>query len=161
MAIDHSSHDHPATPAARAACRRILGAVCTCGGNAATDGPVLIHSHTCPMKPTGVGSARLMAVEPRGRARRVGDMPDVPHVFGEIIHRAWTEGWAVTTATPYNADERRVEIVSDAGTAQLVWRSNQPHGVTAVWFRPCNTSIVSRIDDAPVLAATVTRLRGM
>lgn len=164
MAIDHSSHDHPATPAARAACRRTLGA-----------GTPAIRTVPMTDATTGLirdGAGRLMAVEPRGRARRapvtadakprairgIGDMPDVPHVFGEIIHRAWTMGWDVTTATPYNADERRVEITSTAGTAQLVWRANQPHGVTAVWFRPCNTSVASRVDGAPVLAATVRLL---
>lgn len=53
MSVSHASCSHDRTPKGRAACRAAAkrGLVCTCGGDTATDGPVLIHSHTCPLKP--------------------------------------------------------------------------------------------------------------
>lgn len=80
--IDHTGHNHPATPAGRAACRAGLAPSCTCG-----DGPgtIRIHSHTCPMKAIAVAAARA-------EADRIEALPPVAPVItfkrvsGELVN---------------------------------------------------------------------------
>jgi hypothetical protein len=76
MAISHADHDHPNTPAARAACRKAMtSGVCTCNDSARTEaqrGKILIHAPGCPQKFVAVASSAKqgpaqMTVIPRKR----------------------------------------------------------------------------------------------
>lgn len=151
MAISHAGHDHPATPAARAACRKAMG------GTAPAP---------APKKP--VGPIRLVGVaKANGTGFRAfvinneGDLAaEVPHVFSGAIREAWSKGWKVTSAHPYNDTEKRVEITSDRGTVALVYKAANPNGVWGVFWRATNETITHRITDAPVgiVAEGVRRL---
>jgi hypothetical protein len=148
MAINHSGHDHPATPAGRAACRKTMAV----GAVADRKPQVMIVAPRRGRKPAQVDA------KPRG-IRNIGDMPDVPHVFSTAIHAAWDNGWTVTTGHPYNDDEKRILITSAAGELALVHRAGNA-GVWGVFWRPVNSSITSRVTDAPVIAAGVSLLGG-
>lgn len=138
MAISHADHDHPATPAARAACRKAMGG---------TEAPA--------KKPAG--TVRLVGVaKANGRGfrafaiRNEGDLADgVPHVFSGAIRKAWDEGWVVRSAHPYNDTEKRVEVKSDHGTVTLVYKAGNER-VWGVFWRATNEVITHRITEAEV-----------
>jgi len=154
MAINHADHDHPATPAARAACRKAMG----------TD-QTMVERNTAILEANRRGELKtnntvLKGVAPRGRKSREakpftikheGDLAaEVPHLFSGAIRYAWDKGWTVRSAHPYNDTEKRIEITSEHGTLALVYKSANPNAVWGVFFRPINTSITSRIEAAEV-----------
>lgn len=137
MAISHADHDHPATPAARAACRKAMGGTTNTAARPA------------------VGTVRLVGVEPRKTRRAAtvnggapvaerrkfirdeGDMPGVPHVFSAAIRHAWhQEGWTVQHGNPYNDTEKRIVIGNGHGDELvLIYKAGQHH-VNAVDYHP-------------------------
>jgi hypothetical protein len=162
--INHANCDHPRTPAGRAACRKAGGPDATMAAKPKTVGVVKTD-----------GTAGRMIVAPRGRGRRAagadmkpralrneGDLAyGVPHVFSNAIRAAWDAGWDVRTGQPYNDAEKRVEIVSPAGTASFVYRGDN-HGVWGVFWRPADSSVTSCITDAEVgIVAEAIRRLGM
>lgn len=160
MAISHADHDHPATPAARAACRKSMASGASVG----------------PVKATG--TVRLVGVEPR-RARRVngaapvaerrrfirdeGDMPGVPHVFSAAIRHAWhQDGWDVQHGNPYNDTEKRIVIDNGHGDQLvLVYKAGQHH-VNAVFYHPAKVPTDRRrgikVGEAPHVATGLRML---
>jgi hypothetical protein len=152
----HAGHDHPATPAARAACRRAGGAPvvssrCTCI-NGALGQP---HAADCPEATVEAPQRPAKAVkrsggtrDHTGRAiRNTGDLGAlaVPHVFGSVIRWAWGQGMEVHTGNTYNDDQRTVVIVSTHGYLTLTWRSARPDGVHAVSYRPGGTPVWTQL----------------
>jgi hypothetical protein len=147
MAISHADHDHPATPAARAACRKAMATGAHVNFN------IMQAEATKPR-----GAARLVGVaKANGRGFRSfainneGDLAaEVPHVFSNAIRHAWEHGWQVRSADPYNDTEKRVTITSDHGQLALVYKSANPNGVWGVFWRPAGSSLTSRIEAAEV-----------
>ncbi len=161
MAISHADHNHPATPAARAACRKAMAT--------GTSLVVCTHGPSCPIHttcdggcpPVGQvvikGTVRLVGVAPRKtRAARTNgapvaarrrfirdesDMADIPHVFSAAIRHAWhQDGWSVQYGDPYNNTEKR--IVIDNGHDDrlvLVYKAGQHH-VNAVFYHPAKVT---------------------
>jgi hypothetical protein len=130
----HTGHDHPATPAARAACRRSGGAPET--------------TVEAPQRPAKAVKRSGGTRNHTGRAiRNTGDLGAlaVPHVFGSVIRWAWDHGHPVHTGNTYNDDDRTVIIVSPHGYLTLTWRGTQPNGVHAVAYRPGGTSVWTRL----------------
>lgn len=177
MAISHADHDHPNTPAARAACRKAM----------AKDGaPLVIQSMATgkvvevpkPAKVTVVPRRRgdggvvkgLKMTEPKAAVQRLkvsgtlikslGDLADVPHVLAVAVRRAWTEDYTVQAAHPFNHDERRIVISAPQAEIALAWDSDER---TAVFVRNYHSSITNRVDsvdEAFRVAATVTAWDG-
>lgn len=145
MAISHADHDHPATPAARAACRKAMAGGCT-DPKLAIDG---VRERRGPVRLVGVAKAngrgfRAFAI------RNEGDLADgVPHVFSGAIRKAWDMGWDVRSAHPYNDTEKRVEVKSDHGTVTLVYKAGNER-VWGVFWRAHNETITHRIEAAEV-----------
>jgi hypothetical protein len=86
-----------------------------------------------------VGEARTRAVE------HEHDLVNVPAAFGTVIRWAWDHNLGVRTGLPFNETERQIVIQSEHGWLTLVWRAGQPFGVTAVWWRPYDTSVQKRL----------------
>lgn len=133
----HAGHDHPATPAARAACRRT--------GGAQVAPKATVEATQRPTKATA------RATRTRDTVRRViastGDLGGlaVPHAFSSVIRWAWDRGLEVRTGDIYTDDQRSVTITSDHGWLTLTWRSTQPNGVHAVSYRPRGTSVATQL----------------
>lgn len=137
MGISHADHDHPATPAARAACRRAMG------GNVPEKGSE---------KPAAGRKRRAgTSGHPRGlkrsgtTLRAIHDLADVPHVFGNVIRLAWDREYQVTVGEQFTEGDRRVVIHASHGEVSLVWRESNPTGVNGVFFRPYNSSLTQKV----------------
>jgi hypothetical protein len=148
MAISHAGHDHPATPAGRAACRKMMANM-----EGAASGGTIVTTGT-KARPA-VGTVRLVGVEPR-RTRRASkvnggtpvaerrrfirdesDMADIPHVFSAAIRHAWhQDGWSIRYGNPYNNTEKRIIIDNGHGDElELIYKAGQHH-VNAVDYHP-------------------------
>lgn len=147
MAISHADHDHPATPAARAACRKAMA-----------DGKLVNFNiiQTDATKPHTRGVRLVGVAKANGRGfrafaiRNEGDLADgVPHVFSGAIRKAWDMGWDVRSAHPYNDTEKRVEVKSDHGTVTLVYKAGNER-VWGVFWRATSEVITHRITEAEV-----------
>lgn len=57
-----------ALPPRAGAVAEAVAAICTCGGNEAEDGKILIHSHTCPLKPKAPRAPRKTAAQKAAEA---------------------------------------------------------------------------------------------
>ncbi len=155
MAISHAGHDHPATPAARAACRKAMAGSAPAVGVVLKDG----SRGTMTVAPRRGRKAAGPDMKPRA-LRNEGDLAfGVPHEFSNAIRMAWTLGWTVRTGDPYNDTEKRVLITSPAGELALVYKSANP-GVWGVFWRPVGSSVTSRLMDAPVIAEGMRLLGG-
>lgn len=158
--INHADHDHPATPAARAACRKAMA-----GG---TDPKLAVDGVRERAPKAAKGAVRLVGVAKANgtgfRSFAINDEGDlaaaVPHVFSSAIRAAWDAKWTVRSAHPYNDTEKRVEIKSDKGTLALVWKDRSPNAVWGVFWRSNTEVITHRILDAEVgiVAEGVRRL---
>jgi hypothetical protein len=146
MTINHNGHDHPATPAGRAACRKAMA-----GG--ATPAPatgkmkitVAPKGGRKPVKVKGVqGPDGDMAAE-SWRVRGTG-IPEgskllgVPAYIAEAIQHAWAQDWYVRVGQQWDSKRKTVVIVKDdrnddAPTRELgvAWIGTGIHGVM---FRP-------------------------
>lgn len=153
MAISHADHDHPNTPAARAACRKAAATTVNAG--------LVLGNPSNPPKMTVVPRTRgdggvvkgLQATAPKTAdkrlkvsgtmIRRTGDLADVPVELAAAIRQAWTWEWDVQVGDRFTDAERRIVITGVVGTVSLVWDHN---GRTAVFVRSDSSSITHRVD---------------
>lgn len=162
MAISHADHDHPNTPAARAKCRKAMGA--TPGVSFKDNAVRKLAEQAGVVKPpqmTVVPRRRgdggvvkgMQATEPKAAVRRlkvagvlitrIGDLADVPAVLATEVRRAWKLDWTVQAGHPFNDDERRIVITGPKAEIALVWDSN---GRTGTFVRRHDSSITRRLD---------------
>lgn len=170
MAISHADHDHPNTPAARAACRKALAkgtthqttenvtgdrkpAKMTVVPRTRGDGGVVkgmqadLHAKTCQV--AGCSRCFPKPSPPRRlkvsgvKLTRIGDLADVPAVLATEVRRAWNLDWTVQAGHPFNDDERRIVITGPKAEVALVWDSN---GRTGTFVRNHNSSVTHRLD---------------
>lgn len=176
MAMSHANCTHPRTPAGRAACRKLGGPGAAAAAtpipaimsdeDKATRAEVLVdgvhpsRSFKRSRKATGTPTptnttptprkAGSMALKRSGtQLRTVADMADVPHVFANAIKEAWNLKWVVRVGEPFNDTERRVEVFGTHGVITLVWSNTNPSDV-GVFFRPANSSVISRVKTGKV-----------
>lgn len=147
MAIDHSSHDHPATPAARAACRKAMGGT--------QPGEERVSRISTPARRTKLATVSSTAsVRPSRRTFRVlreeGDMAGVPASLAPCIRVAWHHNLTPRFG-PSDRNEGMSELIVGGPKAvvTLVWTSGgdrTPEGrVAASFARPVNSSVTRRL----------------
>jgi hypothetical protein len=120
MAMDHTTCDHPRTPAGRAACRRKGGAKAP---QTAVAGPM-----------------RRTPTRTRGAAT-----PDVPDAFTPLLDAADTEGWSILrpiSRSMRNEGEFSIKVRSEHGTVYAIWHVD---GAIGLQWRSRRTSITRRI----------------
>jgi hypothetical protein len=169
MAISHADHDHPATPAARAACRKAMAG----GGVVASRivrsrvpaGPVrLVGVEPRKTRRTPVVNGGAPVAERRRFIRSEGDLADVPHVFSSAIRHAWCQdGWTVQYGNPYNNTEKRIVIGNGHGDELvLIYKAGQHH-VNAVDYHPAKIDGDRRrgirVGQAPHVATGIQMLK--
>lgn len=162
MAISHADHDHPNTPAARAACRKLLatGTTHQTVENSSGDRK--------PAKWTVVPSARSKATADRlaARASNLGLGPtiramkaaagtmiktpgDVPANFPAslmyAITTAWDRGYGVVRGYALNDAEERILIGGTVAQVSIVWDAD---GRTGMFVRHLSSSVSHRADSA-------------
>lgn len=156
MAISHADHNHPNTPAARAACRKALNG--RPDANATVTAAVENHrANKTAAKLTVVPRRRgdggvvkgLKAADPRGEVRilTAGDLPsDIPSAHVLTIARAWEKGWTVILGERLKEDQTRILIGGDMVQVSLVWNAE---GRSGVFVRAASSSITHRVDSGP------------
>ena len=157
MAISHKDHDHPNTPAARAACRKRMNAGQS-PRDEATERALSFDPFAKPAKLSVVPRKRrdggvvsgLQATAPKavsGNLKRAGtplrtiaDLPDVPQMLAYAARLAWAEGWDVFTGYKFNDEEATIRIVGLKAEITCIWRVTQPHGIWAMHLRRLDES---------------------
>lgn len=155
MAISHKDHDHPNTPAARAACRKSVTVTTKPSAERIlAEGAGLVKPAKLSVVPRkrrdgGVVSG-LQATAPKtgsGNLKRAGtplrtiaDLPDVPQMLAYAARLAWAEGWDVFTGYKFNDEEATIRIVGLKVEITCIWRVTQPHGIWALHLRRLNES---------------------
>lgn len=152
MAISHADHDHPNTPAARAACRKAMGA---------TGAPVGAVRKLAEQ--AGIVKPAKMTVVPRKRGdggvvkgmkdagperflRVPSDIPvDCPAPLHFAITRAWENGWDVIEGYKLNDMENRILIAGTIAQVSVVWNAA---GFSAIFIRRLDSSVTHRADSA-------------
>lgn len=143
MAISHKDHNHPNTPAARAACRKAIA------GGGGDPRVTRIESDGSSARMTVVPRRRgdggvvkaTKAADPRNvkrpgtHLRNIGDLPDVPAMLAYCARLAWAEGWEVTTGHKFNEDEATILIHGPKAEITAIWRVSQPNGIWALHLR--------------------------
>lgn len=171
MAISHADHDHPNTPAARAACRKQM----TNGDTPLTGNPIpktlagIMNQALAPATLTVVPRKRgdggvvkgLKAAKPDGDQGTVkgtkvkayerpiktaGDLPaDVPAHFATTISSAWDLGYPVVEGLRLNDGETRILIGGPVAQVALVFNGAD----SGVFVRSVTSSITHRVDSGP------------
>jgi hypothetical protein len=168
MAISHKDHDHPNTPAARAACRKAMTATDYVTG-ATPDGVVGVAT---PAKMTVVprrrgdgGVVKGMKAAGPGRTlkrsntlvKSEGDLADMPRMLAYGVRLAWAADLDVVVGEKFNEAERRILIKNEVGEVALTWRENRPEGIWAIWVRNYDSSrqfTVESVQEAMEITAT-------
>jgi hypothetical protein len=172
MAISHADHDHPNTPAARAACRKAMADKNITAAVAKHTGA----SMALDLRGGGIKPAKMVVV-PRtkgdggvvkglkgttpkaaagnlkksgSRLRTVADLGDVPRMLAYGARLAWAADYEVIVGEKFNDAESRIVIKATAGEIAMVWRPSLPDGVWGVFFRPWDSSITTRCDSVQV-----------
>jgi hypothetical protein len=151
MAISHADHDHPNTPAARAACRKRMNA-----GQSPRDEATerALAGIVKPVKMTVVPRRRgdggvvkgMIAAKPTAtkkpgtRVKNIGDLPDVPRMLAYCAKLAWAEGWEVRIGEPFNDNEAHLVITGPVAEITAIWRVNLPNGIWALHMRKLDSS---------------------
>lgn len=140
MAISHADHDHPNTPAARAACRKRLA-----NSQSPLDAPTERALNTPPttwhVKPKSKQPAALKnAKRENTRIKDRSDLADVPHALVHGIEEAWARDLDVLVGDKFRDDEARIVIKGELCQISLVWKVGNPHGVWAIWVRNWDSS---------------------
>jgi hypothetical protein len=156
MAINHRDHDHPNTPAARAACRKQTGQATITGR---LDGfrdpkPQGVPMTVVPRKRGDGGVVKGMKAAGPGRTlmrknsliKAEYDLGDMPRMLAYGVRLAWAADLDVRAGDPFNEAERRVVIEADRGTISLVWKENRPDGIWAIWIKNYDNSKQWKID---------------
>lgn len=166
MAISHKDHDHPNTPAARAACRKAIergdGPKGGVKLNADLANPVrklaesagIVKPATvwAGVKPKGRGATKVKASSknlkrPGTQLRTIGDLPDVPRMLAYGCRLAWANDWEVRVGDSFNDNEARIVIDGTHAEIALVWKPSVPDGVWGVFVRNRKSSVTNRIGD--------------
>jgi hypothetical protein len=151
MAISHKDHNHPNTPQARAACRKLYAAndaVNTLPHVAAVNEAVkqAAKPATWHIKPKGKQPAALKNTKRANTLiKNTADLADVPHGLVYGIKEAWARDLDVRVGDKFRDDEARVVIQADLCEISLVWKVTNPHGVSAVWVRNWDSSKAFRV----------------
>ena len=157
MAISHTDHDHPNTPAARAACRKAMGATGAPGKTSAERAlaeaaGIVKKSAKLTVVPRtrgdgGVVKGLKASKSPAGKFIRMqADIPaDCPMPLHYAITAAWEKGWDVIEGYKLKVDENRILISGDIAQVSVVWN---PVGGCAVFVRKMNSSVTHRADSA-------------
>ncbi len=169
MPISHAGHDHPATPAARAACRKAMAKLIN-------DGSTMHESFATSRADQAkrMGKPAEMTVVPRRRGdggvvkghkatspkassrntkkpntvlRTIGDLPDVPRMLAYGVRLAWANEWEARVGDPFNDTEARIVVTGPVAEIALVWRPSLPDGVWGVFVRNWDSSVTHRIGD--------------
>lgn len=153
MAISHADHDHPNTPAARAACRKRLANGQSPRDEAterALNHPVRKLAEEAGLtnkpgvwhvKPKGkVPTAAKNVKRENTRIKNRSDLADVPHALVHGIEEAWARDLDVLVGDKFRDDEARIVIKGEVCQISLVWKVGNPHGVWAIWVRNWDSS---------------------
>lgn len=151
MAISHADHDHPNTPAARAACRKQMS----------------VQPHDASTGTTPVARPAKMTVVPRTRGdggvvkglkntkpkaatktlkrentriKSVSDLADMPQMLAYAVKLAWAADLAVVAGHPFNDQEAHIVIQGSVAHITCMWRVSQPHGIYDMHVRPVDSS---------------------
>lgn len=163
MAISHADHNHPNTPAARAACRKALN-----NGDevATTDGKWVgkpAQMTVVPRKRGDGGVVKgMIAAKPDGdqgvvKARKakayerpirtVGDLPaDIPVTMASTALAAVKLGYPVVEGMRLNDGETRILIGGPVAQVSLVFNAG---GDSGVFVRSLTSSVTHRCDSGP------------
>jgi hypothetical protein len=158
MAISHANHDHPNTPAARAACRKRMAAGSS-PRDEATERALAFDPFAKSPQMTVVPRRRgdggvvqgMKAARPQKRAeerfiRTDADVPaDLPRPLLYAIKAAWRRGWDVIDGYPLNDAERRILVGGVVAQVSLVWNAG---GDSGVFVRKLTSSVTHRCDSA-------------
>lgn len=150
MAVSHKDHNHPNTPAARAACRKTM-AINAEGGFTAVqkrivDGAVKAAQMTVVPRRRGDGGVvkglkAAMLKRPNTRIKNIGDLADMPQMLAYAVRLAWAHpDLEVVVGDPFNDQEANVVIKGPAAYITCVWRVSQPNGIYAMRIRPVDSS---------------------
>jgi len=155
MAISHKDHDHPNTPAARAACRKQM----SIGDTPLTGNPIpstvagVINQALAPksttwhVKPKGKQPAALKNKKrTNSLIKDISDLADVPQALAHGIREAWARDFDVRVGDKFRDDEARVVIQADLCEIALVWKSTNVHGVHAIWVRNWDSSKAFKVN---------------
>lgn len=155
MAISHADHNHPNTPAARAACRKRMAA-----GQSPRDesaeralaGIVKPAQLTVVPRTRGDGGVvkGLKATAPKTSTKALKrtnthiradhDLADVPRMLAYGVRLAWAADWDVLVGDRFNVEEARIVIKGDLADISLVWKDSNPEGLNAIWIRHQDSS---------------------
>jgi hypothetical protein len=153
MAISHKDHNHPNTPAARAACRKALNE-----GNevATTSGTFVGKPATMTVVPRKRGDGGVVkgmkAAAPKNVKRTnthikaEHDLADMPRILAYGVRLAWAADLDVTVGERFNEAEKRILIHADRAEIALVWRESNPNGVNAIFVRNWDSSVTFKVD---------------
>jgi hypothetical protein len=162
MAMSHVGHDHPATPAGRAACRKAMASGST---------PVVTKKVTTTTKAKPVNKPEA---DPEKPAKKVkGDteqawripltaIPDgssllgMPAYVAEFIKLAWRSEWRVDVGPVWHRDGRRSVRVSTYRGEVIVRWTREGNGITSVVW----SSDVDATDQLGSLNEGIRKLRG-
>lgn len=164
MAISHADHDHPNTPAARAACRKAM-AINAEGGLSAVQARLVDGAVTKAAKVTVVPRTRgdggvvkgMIAAQPVVKGTKVkayetpirtaGDLPaDIPPHLVRTIEAAWEAGLPVVKGMRLNDAETRILIGGKLAQVALVFNGAANSGV---FVRSLTSSVTHRVDSGP------------
>jgi hypothetical protein len=145
MAISHAGHNHPATPAGRAACRKAMAGTPVQSAvmvGKSQGGPKIIVAKSPGTK--GLREA-AEAVKTRKKAntkiKGIGDLTDVPPMLAYAVRLAWAAELEVVAGHPFNDTESNIIIKGPAAHITCIWRSAQPNGIYAMRIRPVDSSV--------------------
>ncbi|MET0416572.1 MAG: hypothetical protein ABW022_11195 [Actinoplanes sp.] len=161
MAISHADHDHPNTPAARAACRKAMastgapvGAVRKLAEQAGIVKPAKLT--VVPRRKGDGGVVKgLKATAPEAANKALKrtntlikaehDLADVPRMLAYGVRMAWALDLDVRVGDPFNDAERRIVVQADKGEIAFVWREANPDGLHKIFVRNWDSSITHEI----------------
>lgn len=151
MPISHADHDHPNTPAARAACRKAMGSIIKGTTHETVEN---VEGDRKPIKMTMVPRKRgdggvvkgMKAAGPERFLRTSADIPvDCPQPLHYAITRAWANGWDVVEGYKLNDMENRILIAGTIAQVSIVWNAA---GFSAIFIRRLDSSVTHRADSA-------------
>jgi hypothetical protein len=160
MPISHADHDHPNSPAARAACRKRL---------AAGQSPMNASAERALAEAAGVVKAAQITVVPRKRGdggvvqgmkaaapknvkrtntliKEEYDLADVPRMLAYGVRMAWSLDLDVRVGDRFTEDEKRLVIQHEVAEIALVWRDKRPDGIWAIFVRNWDSSRTFKVD---------------
>jgi hypothetical protein len=153
MAISHADHDHPNTPAARAACRKQMGrGDVPLTGNPVPAGGVagrMAAALTVVPRRRGDGgvvrgmkaAAPKTLKKPNTKIKNIGDLTDMPQMLAYAVRLAWQhDDLQVVVGDPFNDHEANIVIKGPAAHITCIWRVSQPNGIYAMRIRPVDSS---------------------